>query len=689
MKRKVMAVLLSAAMMLSVSSVNALMAEELSSEQSYSDELLSSDPLTVDEGYGSSEELLTEGDFSAEEVFASEAGAGEEYEPEAGMLLEETEEEEEAGEAILLEDAPEEDMQLLEAEEPDSEEPLSAEEEETAEVGALSAPAEIKAVVYNSSAIRVSWKRVSGAKRYRIQYCPSNESYWRNYTTINASKNMIVIGNLTYGMGYWFRVCAMDSNGRNGSYTSGVYRVMGLATPGNLKVISRDYKSLRFSWAKVPHATNYYVYMATSQNGYYSYLGSTSYGSFYKTDLILDKQYYFKVEAHDSNKNYTSERSHQVHTCPRETPTAFKSVRKSGANINVKWYPCKDAKSYDVYRSINGGSYKKIGDKVRVNWFTDKNVKSYSTYRYYIRIHYSVAGNLFPGHMSKVASIYTGQVVRPASKYHAVLAGEVNYTGANSLPHCEYDMLGMQKMLKSLKGNWGVWYKKNATRTQIFDMITQASRGMTSTDVLLFFYSGHGYTSSGSMSGALALANGGSIRMSELASALKKFPGKVIVIMDSCGSGAALNKSGEAIEDYDPDLFNQSVIDAFADVNTFSKEYGEEEDILGSEAKLGEMLSSKFYVLAGAQKYKYSYTTSNRYTGSMLTNYLVTGTGSNFRTGAFSGSIPMDTNRDRAITLQEAYSYTYSKCYNATRSASTPQRVQVYPVNSGLKMFFR
>ena len=691
-KQKLLALVLSAVMMVPGAALHMTTAEEL--------------------GAGSASELLIS-EPAAQDTFVTELP-----EEESLLLPDETAVQEEA--AILLEEeAPfaEAGEELLSAEEPEAvisdeaeeeslqdengDDKLFPEGEEADCVGTLAAPY-VTAVPYSDDAMKVSWNKVSGAKQYKIWISTDNDDYWHRHAVINASKNSIIIGwseyygsSLSYGTNYWFMVQAVDSNGDLGTRSNYCIKKLTIASPTNLSVVSRDYKSLRFSWKKLSHADYYYVYMSTSPNSGYKLVERTTYGSSYVTNLVLDRQYYFKVAAYDSWNGWTSSQSHEVHTCPKETPTKFKSVNKSGNNVNVKWYPCKDAKSYDVYRSINGGSYSKIGSLVKNNWFTDKNVKANSTYRYYIRIHYNVAGNLFQGHASEVASINTGSNSSSSStstsstKYRCVLVGEVNYRSASSLPHCEYDMLGMAKMLGSLKNNWSGKYCKDATKSDIMNMITNVSSGMNSNDVFLFFYSGHGYTSSGSMSGALALANGGSVSMSELAAALKKVPGKVIVILDSCGSGAAINKAAGADETFDPDLFNQSAMDAFADVNTFAKEYAEDTDLLTGEAKLGEMLSSKFYVLAGAQKYKYSYTTSNRYTGSMLTNYLVTGAGSNFSSGSYTGSMPMDTNKDKAITLNEAYNYTYSKCYNATRSGNPPQRVQVYPTNSSFKMFFR
>ena len=64
--------------------------------------------------------------------------------------------------------------------------------------------------------IDLHWDCVTGAKSYRIEVCtgdPLDKTKWQNAKT--ATKSKTVITGLTSGQGYWFRVCAINTNGES------------------------------------------------------------------------------------------------------------------------------------------------------------------------------------------------------------------------------------------------------------------------------------------------------------------------------------------------------------------------------------------------------------------------------------------------------------------------------------------
>ena len=144
---------------------------------------------------------------------------------------------------------------------------------------------------------------------------------------------------------------------------------------------------------------------------------------------------------------------------------------------------------------------------------------------------------------------------------------------------------------------------------------------------------------------------------STLASWLKTYvKGKVIVILQACGSGAAIWESdleqngpeeGTAVSSisYDPAAWTNRAVSAFsaADPGIRSAETGE------FEANTGEFrVLNKFYVLASSRYGENSYGYNNK--GSHFIICLSDGVGS-------KGNMPADTNNDGTADLAELYNY--------------------------------
>ena len=224
--------------------------------------------------------------------------------------------------------------------------------------------------------------------------------------------------------------------------------------------------------------------------------------------------------------------------------------------------------------------------------------------------------------------------------------------------------------------HYSVTRKSNLTKSQIVSAIRYTFSGADSNDVSLFYYSGHGAVNSNNTMGYLVGVDSSSLSMKDLAASLKKIPGKVVVVLDSCDSGNAIAKDINApTMDYSPEVFDRTAVDAFAAVNTTLESVPDSADV----EKNGELRNSKFLVLAAGQKNENTYDVyNNGVYGGLFTRYFVQGTGCSFPGGNYSGRIPCDTNYDRKITLKEMYTYTRRNvlAYNGN------QHVTCYPYGS-------
>ncbi len=278
---------------------------------------------------------------------------------------------------------------------------------------------------------------------------------------------------------------------------------------------------------------------------------------------------------------------------------------------------------------------------------------------------------------SAKAKLTVTRAAGSADAYRALLIGENAYTSSNPLKGCVNDMNAMAGMLQGLSNSFTTKILPNSTKKQIINGIHSAFAGATDKSVSLFYYSGHGlkHTSSSTNHGALVPIDEQYITFSELAKELSKVKGRVIVILDSCFSGASINKAvGEAEIDDMIESFTQDAIEAFSGYRIEA----DEEEV----AKYGELANKKFIVITAASKTETS--ADGAYDGSgyrqgKFTASIIKGMGCKYPKGAYSGSMPADSNGDKKVTLSEIFNYAYN---NALKWGNAVQHAQYYGPSS-------
>jgi len=210
--------------------------------------------------------------------------------------------------------------------------------------------------------------------------------------------------------------------------------------------------------------------------------------------------------------------------------------------------------------------------------------------------------------------------------------------------------------------------KTNQTAGEILSAIPAAFAGAKAGDVSLFYFNGHGVMDTSVYSGALCgvnvdMAMNDIVTPGQLRDALNGVAGTVIVLLDSCGSGAYIYSKGTAPEKpvarEDALAFTRSFINAFK----------------GITAKTGELLVSKYYVLAACEYNTPSYV-------RVFTDALCMAGGLDPDTHSII-SLFGDSNADKKVTLQEAY------VYIRDHTNLEWQVVQVYPGSSDFPLFVR
>ena len=265
--------------------------------------------------------------------------------------------------------------------------------------------------------------------------------------------------------------------------------------------------------------------------------------------------------------------------------------------------------------------------------------------------------------------------------YRALLIGEVHFTD-DTCNRNWGDVNLMANMLSSRNAPGGGKYVINTRRdlnnAGVKSAISSCFAGATENDVSLFFIATHGdATNTGRYAGALALVNDDWIMLDELAECLSAVPGKVIVILESCGSGAAVYANGaKKAQQQANAAFNDAVIQAFAARDTVITS---EDDFMGTYGiNTGEFrVNNKFYVLTASAYQQLSWgTESGPY--NYFTKWLTEGIGT-------TGEMPADSaygNANGICSLEEAYHYVSVKGDNYPFTGGATQQVQRYPMGS-------
>ena len=207
------------------------------------------------------------------------------------------------------------------------------------------------------------------------------------------------------------------------------------------------------------------------------------------------------------------------------------------------------------------------------------------------------------------------------------------------------------------------------TKSEIIAKMQELFKSSSESDVNYLYLTCHG-----GEDGTIAIGSDGQTFSGwELASILKQYKGKFVVMLDCCYSGKIIdaNKPNKKVASKSEDRFDeQAFLAGFSTGDVASKN--------------GEMLDSKFLVLCASWKGEKSYSLVG--VGSLATRYWAMGTGWDSLQNRMISPMA-DTNTNGKITLEELYQYSYPLVLEAASSSNKEQHVSVYPKNSQFVLF--
>ena len=207
------------------------------------------------------------------------------------------------------------------------------------------------------------------------------------------------------------------------------------------------------------------------------------------------------------------------------------------------------------------------------------------------------------------------------------------------------------------------------TKSEIIAKMEELFKSSSESDVNYLYLTCHGRED-----GTIAI---GSDKTSfsgwELASILKQYKGKFVVMLDCCYSGTIIDvgKPNKKVASKSEEKFDeQAFLAGFSTGDVASKN--------------GEMLNSKFLVLCASCKDEESYSAVG--VGSLATRYWAMGTGWDPLQNRMISPMA-DTNANGKITLEELYQYSYPLGLEDASKIREEQHVSVYPKNSQFVLF--
>ena len=148
--------------------------------------------------------------------------------------------------------------------------------------------------VASTGKIKVSWEPVNGAKEYKVYYSDSWDGIFRLMKT--TSDTSYINETAKPGKVYYYKVRAIAADSAANSAYSNTDCCTG-DLPQPIVSITLSSGKPKVSWKEIDGAVSYKVYRATSRNGDYKLIKTTTNLSCTNTSAVAGTTYYYKVVA--------------------------------------------------------------------------------------------------------------------------------------------------------------------------------------------------------------------------------------------------------------------------------------------------------------------------------------------------------------------------------------------------------
>ena len=241
----------------------------------------------------------------------------------------------------------------------------------------------------------LKWDKVTDAAKYEVYRARSKDGTYSLMSTQSATgyTNTSYLAN---GTTYYYKVRALKANGTASAYSSVVTITYGtVPTPAApaMRSAKADSAGITVSWDTAANAVTYNVYRTADAGSSWTQVASSVKGSSYK-DTTVQKgvKYGYKVRGVAADGKTLGPMSPTgvtaKVTAASTTPDYVKltSARRVTGGIQLTWESAADAKTYNVYRKVDGASgWTLLASSVSGTTYKDTSGRSGTTYAYTVR----------------------------------------------------------------------------------------------------------------------------------------------------------------------------------------------------------------------------------------------------------------------------------------------------------------
>ena len=241
----------------------------------------------------------------------------------------------------------------------------------------------------------LKWDKVTDAAKYEVYRARSKDGTYSLMSTQSAT-GYTNTSYLTNGTTYYYKVRALKANGTASAYSSVVTITYGtVPTPAApaMRSAKADSAGITVSWDTAANAVTYNVYRTADAGSSWTQVASSVKGTSYK-DTTVQKgvKYGYKVRGVASDGKTLGPMSSTgvtaTVTAASTTPDYVKltSARRVTGGIQLTWESAANAKTYNVYRKVDGASgWTLLASSVSGTTYKDTSGKSGTTYAYTVR----------------------------------------------------------------------------------------------------------------------------------------------------------------------------------------------------------------------------------------------------------------------------------------------------------------
>lgn len=235
----------------------------------------------------------------------------------------------------------------------------------------LKAPTSIKASKTCNTAT-ISWKKVSGANGYRIEYSLDKKKWsHKDFKDVASGK----LTGLKYGSKYYIRMVSLKNGVVTGKYSPVYYFTTNSLATTPVTIKSTTSSSITVSWKSVKGAQGYRL-QYSSDNKKWTTVNVGNKTSYTINKLSYSKKYYVRVAPMQNNALAASYKTNSAATLVPSAPSfTVDSYSKSLAVTSNPPY----GNGYRIYYSTNGNDQKTVDVKSGTT-YSIKNLKPATAY---------------------------------------------------------------------------------------------------------------------------------------------------------------------------------------------------------------------------------------------------------------------------------------------------------------------